>query len=358
MEKTISVSNTINKTLRTAKLIDPFWDRWIVHGLEKNDLGRVREELVTIDQWYQSWDYLAKEKETMARELERQGLFEEAEYVYRQAALYYNLNYWIDPKNSEEKQDWYIKCLEFVHKADQLSNIRTIHRTLLIAESRHSGRIRVPKNPKGCIIIVNPIDSSKEELFKYEMDFVKEGFITVSFDGPGQGETYTLNRVLATRSKWEAFMNLVIEYTKETFPGLPIHLFGTSLAASWVLYGSSHKYVSKAVAVSPAIELKKMNMPSYFMERLDYSCVLEENETPIPKFNDIKYRSPIFIFHGKKDMMIPNAEMYNLFQKISTEKQIVEYEEEGHVCNNKLDEIRRLSLMWFLGKYHLKKGLI
>jgi predicted esterase len=351
-----SISKTISRTLRTANLIDAFWERWLAHGLDKEDLEKVRPDLRTLELWLQSWERLAKEKEKKAKELEIQGEYIEAEYVYRQTALYYNLNYWINPKYSEEKQYWYNKCLQFISKADSLSEVKTLYKTISVDDFSVSGRIRIPSNAKGCILIINPIDSSKEELFKYEMDFIEAGFVTVSFDGPGQGETFILNGVVGTRIRWEKFINQLIDYTSESFSKLPIYLFGTSLGASWVLYGSSHPKVAKAVAVSPAVELEKMNLPTYFMERIKCSCIIEEGETPIPIFNKIKYRSPVLVFHGKKDMMVPNNEMYDLFRKLPVEKQLIEFQDEGHVCNNRLDEIRRLSLMWFSGKYDFERG--
>jgi predicted esterase len=353
-----TVSNTITRTLRTANLIDAFWERWLAHGLDETDLEKVRSNLETSEGWFQSWKELAEEKELIAKNLEKEGRIKEAEYTFRQTALYYNLNYWLNPMNGEEKCYWYNKCLYFMYKADLLSEIKTFYRTILI-DDRHrcAGRIRIPSNPKGCIIIVNPIDSSKEELFKYEMEFVEDGFITISFDGPGQGETFLFHKVIGTRIRWEKFIHQVIDFTSNLFPDLPIYMFGISLGASWVLYGSSHKNVKKAVAVSPAVELEKMNMPSYFMQRMDCSCIVTEEERAIPKFHEINYHSPILVFHGNKDMMVPNKVMYELFEKLKTEKKLIEYEDEGHCCNNKLDTIRRIALMWFSGEFDLKRGL-
>jgi predicted esterase len=345
------IVKTINRTIKTAKLIDAFWERWLVHGVDLMDLNKIQSDLQNLEHWLLSWEKLAHSKELQAKKLEKQGFFKEAEYLYRQTSLYYNLNYWIDPMFSEQKQYWYNKSLKFIKKADELSGIKTLYTSINIDDgSKCSGRIRIPNNPKGCILIINPIDSSKEELFKYEMEFVEAGFATLSFDGPGQGETFIMNEVIGTRNRWEQFINQLIDYTSIYFEELPIYLFGTSLGASWVLYGSSHKKVSKAVAVSPAIELEKMNMPTYFMERMDCSIILKDKDVPIPYFDEINYQSHVLLFHGKKDMMVPNDEMDNLFQKIEVEKHWIEYENEGHCCNNKLDEIRKLSLQWFSNK--------
>jgi predicted esterase len=358
IKKLAPVSKTINRTLKTAKLFDAFWERWLVHGVDIRDLNSVRMELQSVEQWYHSWELLAEKKEQKARKLQIKGLFKEAEYVYRQSALYYNLNYWIDPQQTLTKQLWYNKCLQITRMADSLSKIETLYKTIQIDDSQCAGRIRIPNNPKGTILIINPIDSSKEELFKYEMEFVSEGFITVSFDGPGQGETFIQNKVIGTRKKWEQFINRLIEFTNESFPGFPIYLFGTSLGASWVLYGSSHKKVTKAVAVSPAVELEIMNMPTYFMERIDCSCNLDTIGIPIPNYKNLKYNAPVLLVHGNQDMMVSTSEMYKLYQKIPVEKFLLQYEDEGHCCNNKLGEIRKLSLSWFTGKFKPKRGLL
>ena len=167
--------------------------------------------------------------------MEKKGFLKESEYLYRQASLCYNLSYWIYPERSHEKQNWYHKCLEYMYKGDSLSDIETKYASLYCDGIKCLGRIRIPSNPKGCILIINPIDSSKEELFKYEKDFVEDGYVTVSFDGPGQGETYTLNGLIGSGTNWEIFTMDLINYTKKSFPTLPLYLFGTSLGATWVL---------------------------------------------------------------------------------------------------------------------------
>ena len=113
--------------------------------------------------------------------------------------------------------------------------------------------------------------------------------------------------------------------------------------------GSGHPAVKKSVAVSPAVDLKKMNFPNYFEERINIACNLGSNEKTMPDFKNINYQCPILVFHGRKDMMVPTEEMYDLYQQLPAGKKLIEFEEEGHCCNNKLEEIRKISLKWFSG---------
>lgn len=345
----IKTSNLVNRILRTAQLIDGFWERWIVHGIEEEDIQSSRKELLTYDRWVSLWDHFAESKLIKAKMDEENLLHEKAERLYRQTALYYNLIYWLDPESSEVKKEWYLKSLEMMKKADALSKIETFYKAVFLEGFLCKGRIRIPFDPIGCIIIINPIDSSKEELYKYEEDFLHRGFATISFDGPGQGETFILDGVIGTRNLWEKFINQMIDYVTETFPDLPIHLFGTSLGGSWVIFGSAHPKVSSAVSVSPAVALENMHMPTYFMKRMECSCLVDKSVHPIPNFENLKVRCPVLVFHGSKDMMVPNKEMNALYNRLPSSAKMITYQDAGHCCNFHLDEIRKLAAEWFIG---------
>lgn len=84
---------------------------------------------------------------------------------------------------------------------------------------------------------------------------------------------------------------------------------------------------------------------------MDCSCTLVPEERAIPDFGKITFRSPVLVFHGKKDQMVSTADMYELFDSLPAEKRMVEYESEGHCCNHKMDEIRQMAIQW-LGAEH------
>ncbi|BCB05715.1 alpha/beta hydrolase [Bacillus sp. KH172YL63] len=358
-----TISKNIDRTLKTAKLFDVFWERWLVHGVDHDDVSNARLHMDSAKEWKNTWERLAEEKMNTGKGHETRLDYPAAETAYKQASLYYYLNYWLDPMHSPEKAGWYKKCQQAMKQADSISNIPTIYKEIVLPDhSICSGRIRLPDDPVGVIISVNPIDSSKEELYQYEMDFAEKGFITLSFDGPGQGDTFLSNGVIGTRQNWAYFIDRLIDYAEETYGEFPLYLFGTSMAASWVLYGSSNRKVSKAVAVSPAVEIDRMNIPAYFLQRMKCSCVYdmkseEETERLFPRFDTIQYHSPLLVFHGNKDTMISDGEMHRLFNRISSEKYLIEFEDQGHVCNHKLEEIRQISMAWFSGELKMKEEL-
>ncbi|NEU30519.1 alpha/beta hydrolase [bacterium LRH843] len=332
---------TINRTIKTAQLIDAFWDRWIVHGVDKEEINAVRSSLTSAKQWTEVWARLAEEKRIKAQQL-KEDERKEAEQLLRQASLYFNVAQWIFPECDREKLKWYESCLACTREADQLSEIETKYVTFEVDHHLCYGRVRTPLNPIGCIIIFNPIDSSKEELFMYEEDFLRQGMMTVSFDGPGQGETFIRQEFQGTLHRLKAFADQLIDYTR-SITELPIYLFGTSSGANWAVYGGSHPEVNKVVAVSPTDRRNNIFVPDYFNGRLAF--FLAEFEL-VPDYR-LSFRTPVLIYHGKKDAMVSSSFIYSLFNTLPTGKRLIEFEDEGHCCNFRLKQIRNESVSWF-----------
>jgi hypothetical protein len=335
--------STIDKTLLTANLMGGFWDRWIVHGVDKDDINLIRKQYMTKERWNLVWQELAYQKYSEAEKLSRKNLIEEAELKYREAGLYYQLIYWLIPERNNEKLEWLNQSLIAFQHADQQSLVKTEYVQLYVDHQACFGRVRIPKSPKAVIIIINPLDSTKEELFSYENDFVENDIVVISFDGPGQGQTYTNQGLRGSRKRWETFIDSVIDYACTHFSKLSIHLFGTSSGAAWALYGSCNQKVSKVVAISPAFNTGKIKLPDYFMERTQY--VLKE-ENVLPDYEKLAYQAPIMLVHGKQDVMVSDEDIHSLYTKLPNGKCYLEYEEEGHCCNYKLPEIRKLAMEW------------
>ncbi|QPA32830.1 alpha/beta hydrolase [Thermaerobacillus caldiproteolyticus] len=342
LDKERSMS-TIEKTLLTAKFIDGFWDRWIVHGVKREDIIFVRSSLSSKEDWMKRWGTLADLLMQKAEALPSV----EAEIVFRTAGLYYHLMQWLIPERNDEKKKWLNQSLKAVRIADDLSHIETHYVQLDVDQKKCFGRVCIPSAPKGIIIIINPLDSTKEELFTYEMDFLEKRFVTISFDGPGQGETYVFSSLKGTKKRWEKFVNLLIEFASSNF-SLPIYVFGTSSGASWAVYSSCHPKVVKAVAVSPAFLSEEISLPDYFTERVRF--VSEQEDKWLPCFEKLAFRNPVLLIHGRQDVMVSSEDIYNLYQHLPNGKKLLEFDDEGHCCNYKLPEIRQYAMTWFQEK--------
>ena len=305
----------IKRTLKTAQLIDGFWDRWLAHGVSREAIVQVRKNLNSLQSWVPNWLEFAIRKEEEAREYLSKQLCDAASRSFLEASLYYNLIQWIFPDNGPDKKKWYRECLRVFRAADELAKHDVFYEEIEVSGYSCAGRISIPKNAEACIIIINPIDSTKEELFLYEKDFVEAGYMVVSFDGPGQGQTYTINGLRGTKLRWEQFIDRLIRFSFDLGSGIPLYLFGSSLGASWAIYGSTYPQINKTVAVSPAVTFETLNLPTYFLERMDYSCTLVPEQRAIPDFDKLNYSSPVCIHHGTSDQMVPTQDVYGLYTR-------------------------------------------
>jgi hypothetical protein len=341
---------TLKKTILASVMNNGFWERWITHGIDKDYILRNRSKMTSLENWAERLQVKALEHSQLAKEFQDAGDFVQAEFNYRTAGLYYDLIHWVYPVPEGDKIEWYKKCLEQFGLADIVTPDLISYHTLVVDGKKHEGRIRFPQTtPAGVVIISTPIDSAKEEMFTYELDFVREGFVVVSFDGTGQGETLLIHGHKASPTTWYKYVRELVEFTNNMFPDLPINVFGTSSGGSWAIEASRHPLVTRTVVVSPAPKvIIDENLPDYFQERL-HNILEDFYKGSLPEVNDLQEIDNIVVFHGAKDLLVNADELHAFYTRFSPEKRFITYEEEGHCCNFKLPEIRHRVSNWFKG---------
>lgn len=346
----MSTDVIIEKTILASVLDNGFWDRWIVHGIEKDYINENKSKMINLEGWTKTLESRALEHSSIAKDYEETGNNSKAEFHYRKAGIYYNLVQWVYPIPEGSRAKWYKRCLEQFYYADRVSKDTITNRTLTFNGKNYEGRVRVPEGKAyGVVILIAPTDSTKEEYYLYEQDFAEEGFVVICFDGAGQGETLLINEHKADFESWEQFMKGLVEFTHYEFPNLPINLFGTSSGGAWAMEGSKHPLVSKVVTVSPPTKYTStVKLPDYFKERIS-NMLVDFEVGHLPLFEDVSGINNIIVFHGGKDLLISEPDLVNAYNRFQPEKRFITYEEEGHCCNYKLKEIRQRSSEWFKG---------
>ncbi|WP_438348546.1 alpha/beta hydrolase [Paenibacillus sp. FA6] len=341
-------NSTIEKTMMTSFLFQGFWNRWIANGVPQETVNELRQRLNSLQDWIRILQKHADVYEQRAVSLCNQDLFGEAEHFYRLAGMHYNLIQWMFPETGDEKRAWYQSCKDMHREADILTEDEIVNAVIQVDGNACYGRIRIPRQPKGCVIILNPLESSKEESITYEANFSRMGFITVSFDGPGQGETYVMDQYIATHQRWDLFVNEVIDFTATQYLGLPLYLFGSSSGGTWAIQGSNHPKVCSTVSVSPVIHVDVKIIPDYFKERLSY-IANGPGDSLLPRLENFDHASPILLVHGQSDTIVKDESIYELYNRFPMEKHLTEYSDEGHGCNERTDEILMAAGEWYLG---------
>lgn len=344
------IDEIIEKTILASVMDNGFWHRWIVHGIDETYIKSSISKMINVKGWTETLASKALEHSNLAKNYEESGDLPQAEYHFCKASIYYNLAQWVFPEPNKVRAEWYNRCLEQFDLADMVSEDSISRHTLAIEGKNYGGRLRIPNGElSGVVILIIPTDSTKEEFYLYEQDFAKEGFVVISFDGPGQGETLLLNGHKADIESWEQFTKGVIEFSWANFPDLPLNLFGTSSGGAWAIESSKNPLVSKTSIVSPPPKFKNsIRLPDYFRERME-NMLVDFEIGNLPTFDNAEEIGNILMFHGGKDLLVNEEELIELFNRFSPEKRFITYENEGHCCNFKLAEIRHRTSNWFKG---------
>jgi 2,6-dihydroxypseudooxynicotine hydrolase len=166
--------------------------RFVAAGVDYGDLQGLLERIDTWDVWCQEWSAAALVHEQLGLDALAERRFFTAGQALGRAAAYYHFagfRFYVDmaQKEAADAKAWtcYAKAApHFQPPAERL--LVPFAGTHLVGYLRlPAGRLRSPY-----VVIIAGMDSRKEEFHALENEFLARGMATVSYDGPGQGETW------------------------------------------------------------------------------------------------------------------------------------------------------------------------
>ncbi len=174
----------------------PLRTHWIPRFLGAGvDYFELRELLGRIDRWdiwCREWSAKAASHEQLGHDAVAARRFVTAGQAFGRAAAYYHFagfRFYQDmaQKQQADRKAWECYRLAAPHLKPPAERIAVPFKGTTLV-----GYLRVPAGvPKApCIVIIPGMDSRKEEMRGLEDEFLLRGLATVTYDGPGQGETW------------------------------------------------------------------------------------------------------------------------------------------------------------------------
>ncbi len=199
------------------------------------------------------------------------------------------------------------------------------------------------------------LDSSKEELFAIEEEFLWRGMATLTIDGPGQSE----NSVhFAIRPNWETVVTPLIDHLEQQDLGVDLRrigLMGISMGAIYGPRAAAHeKRVRAVVGLAGPYNLgdcwdalNPLTKGGY----LFYTKSVDEAEAKRKAYTlnlegvlD-KVTQPLLVIHGARDRLFPPAQAERIAHE-APNATLVMYPDGNHVCNNIPYKYRPLMADW------------
>ena len=353
---------TSEETTNRVQVAAHHWrPRFVANGIDVNDFDDTVAKTVDWKDWASNWKAVGHMHEALGREAEDRGRTVSAAQAYQRAAWCYHVGKFLWFEDLQLHAELRDRAVSIYRAA--LSNLDPPAQRLEIPFEGHiiPGHLRRPRDIRRppLVLLVPGLDSSKEELFAIEEEFLRRGLATLAIDGPGQSE----NSVhFAIRPNWETVIGPLLDHVAGLDLGVDqdrVGLMGISMGAIYGPRAAAHEKRIRAVvglagpynlgecwdALNP---LTKGGYVFYTKSRDEqearrkaYTLNLEGVLSQVTQ--------PLLVIHGAKDRLFPAAQAERIARE-APNATLVLYPDGNHVCNNIAFKYRPLMADWLREK--------
>ncbi len=349
---------TVPETANRVEVAAHHWrPRFVANGIDVNDFDETVARTLEWKDWAPNWLAVGRMHEELGAEATSKERFLSAAQAHQRAAWCYHLGKFLwfdDPALHAELRDRsvdvYGRALPHLDPPAERIEIPFEGRSIPGNLRRARNAARPP-----LVVIVPGLDSSKEELFAIEEDFLKRGLATLTIDGPGQSE----NSVhFAIRPNWETVITPLLDHLAPLDLGVDqerIGLMGISMGAIYGPRAAAHeKRVRALVALAGPYNLGECWDALNPLTRggyIFYTKSADEAEARRKAYglnlenvlHDVT--QPMLVIHGAKDRLFPPAQAERIARE-ARNATLVMYPDGNHVCNNIAYKYRPLMADW------------
>jgi alpha-beta hydrolase superfamily lysophospholipase len=329
----------------------------VANGIDVNDFDETVAKTADWKDWGPNWWAVGQIHEALGVDAENHGRLVSAAQAYQRAAWCYHLGkfLWFEdlPLHAQLRD----RAVSVYRKA--APHLDPPARRLEIPFEGHivPGNFRRPMDAQRppLVLLVPGLDSSKEELFAIEEDFLRRGMATLAIDGPGQSE----NSVhFAIRPNWETVVGPVIDHLAEINLEVDhrrIGLMGISMGA---IYGpraaSQDQRIRALVGLAGPYNLgecwdalNQLTKDGYVYYTKSAGAADAKRRAYTFNLEGVLSRvtQPLLVIHGAKDRLFPPAHAERIAREAPNAKLVI-YPDGNHVCNNIAYKYRPLMADW------------
>ncbi len=325
-------------------------------GVSPDDLERVLGRITGLTSWVDEWESLGRAHEQAGRDALTLCHADDAAARFLAASAAYNFAQYVIFLDKNRKRTLHEACVRAYALAAPLFHPPAIPVEVVFRRRPMKGYLRVPPGarPAPVVVMFNGTNAVREELHWWSEALLERGLATLTFDGPGLGETFhRLSMVAEPRPIGAAILNH-IETRPELDPGA-VAFFGMSLGGFLAIRMASHDPRIRAVAaVSPPYSADiYWNVTLVSMRRelaALYDITEREMGATIDKITLAGVldglRCPLMISGGGHDLITPGSEAWRIFEGARCERELIFYPRGAHDCFNVLSDLRPRMVSW------------
>lgn len=176
---------------RVSAAIKNWAPRFTSQGVDYNDFVGTTHNLLHWEDWLDAWCATGDKHAALARDAEAHGRSLTAGEAWVRAALSYHFAkfvWMVDMDRYRAAADAAVRSLYAAHRHLDPTAARV---EIAMEDTTLVGNLRRPPGREAppLVILLPGLDSTKEEFFHWENNFLHRGMATFSLEGPGQGES-------------------------------------------------------------------------------------------------------------------------------------------------------------------------
>jgi len=331
--------------------------RFLAAGVDYFDLQELLARIDRWDVWCREWSRVAARHEELGREALTRGHPVTAGQALGRAAACYHFAGFRFYEDLPQKEQADRKAWECYREAAPHFQPRAERITVPFAGSHLVGYLRIPPGAgrRPCVIIIAGMDSRKEEMHGLEDQFLARGMATVTYDGPGQGETWANIKMTHDGEKAVSAIVDFLNPRREIDPKR-IGVYG------WAMGG----YFAPRAAAADSRLRACVSMPVRFsLEAWDSLGKLQTDAYQY-LFGNVSYeegrrigaaftldgvlsrlRCPYLIIHGDQGDTVDRGEAERAAKEAAGPTRLVVFEDGDHLCINIRHKSWPLMMDWF-----------
>jgi len=331
--------------------------RMTVNGVAPSDFHDVMAKLEHWDDWCRAWSARAAIHEAMGREaLDDKHYISAAEHLSRAAATYHFSKY-LFVQDKAQMRAAHMKAVACLNMA--LPHLDPPgERVEIPYEGKHL--VGVLRKPKGVgkapvVIMTMGLDSTKEELLTFELNFLDRGLAILAVDGPGQGEA---EYDFPIRPDYENVVAPIIDWLerRDDIDARRIGIWGISLGG---YYGPRSAAFEKRIRACIANcgpydwgalwdKLPDLTRDAYVARSHSKSPEEAHSKAFAISMRGVSERitCPLFVIAGRLDRLCPPQDAERLASEAKGETTLLVVPDGNHVAHNRFYRYRPQSADW------------
>ncbi|MFL5276755.1 MAG: alpha/beta fold hydrolase [Myxococcales bacterium] len=332
--------------------------RFTANGIDVNDFEKVVASTTEWKDWGPRWLEMGDGHRSLAEEAERKGRTVTATEAYQRAAWCYHLGkfVWFEDRAlhdrlREQSIAAYKKAIPHLDPPGERIEVPFEGAVIpgILRRPRDGGR-------RPLVLLVPGLDSSKEELFAIENDFLRRGMATLSIDGPGQSENAPRFPI---RSEWASVIGAVLDGLRgrNDVDRDRVGLMGISMGG---IYGpraaAREKRLQAVIALAGPYDLSEcwaaLNPLTrggyvFYSKSRDEAEAFEKAKTFTLRGVLDEVTCPLLVVHGGKDRLFPPEQAERIARE-APKATLLMFPDGNHVCNNIPYKYRPAMADWML----------